>query len=526
MKFTQWLVSACLILTLPSVANDRAVRIGDWLYLADEPGLADCPDLACNIPVDLAIQKRQGAHFQEVNRIQLTQVNSGDHNLYLSNQQLVSVYSNRLQNVGEKAIFTTRMTAFSLADPLHPRPIASAKVPGELFASQQVGDHIVTASAEVVARRNGDGNDANAEADECTWFHRDETLPFRLKIHLLSLNTKSLAPADPQCLILDVKGISTLDLGAGNNSLHLLLSDGERHRIYRYRWQQQQLSLHGYAQLPSPFAFQNPTHMIAEQFGHLLVAGQYPSDSGNTGAVGVFALHSSSQPYPLSKTLPIGNAGSIIDSASKVTTDKRWYLASSSNDGAQLHALSVLLPGLPLELTSTALDSSAQTIIAHPQQLLSVYRSALPMDGQFEPQQWLTLIDNSNALRLWTVDQQLLGTGFSQQALATADTRRQTLHFTSRRSAKLLNAIEAPILPMSDQSSETPIGRALDLKTSLLERQPGCLSVQRSCWSVRKGVEHNFELPYFGAEPIRAVAMPADDQFHYVLGKDSQTLAW
>lgn len=524
MKFTPWLVSACALLTLSCFANDRAISVGDYLYLADEPGLANCPDFACNIPVDLVIQKRQGEHYQEVNRLELTRFNSGDHNLYQADQQIVSVYSNRLQKVGEKAQFITRVTAFSIDDPLNPYQQTSAKAPGELIASQQLGNYIATLSAEVIGR--SDNTEVEQEDDsQCAWFHRDESLPRRVKLHLLSVDVQAQAVSE-QCLILDTQGLSTLDLGAGDNSLHLLLSDGERHRVYRYHWLNQQLRLHGHAELPQPFAYHSPSNMVAEQPGYLLMAGQFPTDSGLQSAIGVYPLKPDQSPYRLAKTVSIGSDTSLLDSASQVSADKRWYLATSDNNAAHLHAINVLLPGLPFPLATTPLDSSVQTIVAHEHHLVSLYRTALPIDGPFEPQQWLTLIDNSNAFKLWTITQQQLAKGFDQQALAISDSRRQTLHWATSRSAKLLNMVEAPIFAQGDQIGETPIGRALDLKTSTLERQLGCLPIRHSCWSVSSGIEHNFELPYFGAEPIRAVVTPEDKQFHYLLGNDSQTLAW
>jgi len=525
MKLTPWFFCASVLLTPPIFAGDRAISVGDYLYLADEPGLADCPDFACNIPVDLVIQKRLGGHYQEANRLELTRFSSGDHTLYQANQKIVSVFSNRLQEVGKRAQFITRITAFSIEDPLNPHQQASAKVPGELIASQKLGTRIATLSAEVIDPSGG-GDMEQGDDSKCTWFHRDETLPMRVKVHLLSVDVEAQQAISQQCLLLDTQGLSSIDLGAGDNSLHLLLSDGERHRVYRYHWLKQQLSLHGYAELPQQFAYQRPTDWVVEQPGYLLVAGQFPGGGGLRSAIGVYPLQRDQTSYRLAKTIRIGSEESWLDSASKVSSDKRWYLATSDGNGAQLHALSVLLPGLPFEQATTPLESAAQTIIPHENHLVSVYRTAFPLDGLFDPQQWLTLIDNSNAFKLWTIAQQQLAKGFDQQALATSDSRRQTLHWTTRSSAKLLNIVEKPIFAQGDQAGETPIGRAVDLKTATLERQYGCLPIIHSCWTMSTGIEHNFELPYFGAEPIRAVVTPEDKHFHYLLGDESQTLAW
>lgn len=513
--------------------EDRVIIKGEYLILADEPGLINCPNLNCDIPVDLKTFRKEESKYIPISSITSSKLNSNSHTLYQHKDKIIDSYSTRNQTGPKSIILKTHLKSFDYSNPENPISLTSQSFGGELIASDLNDNMLTNLSTEII----NSTSPLSTVFEECDNFHsmskanvdNSEFLLLRLINTPLENINKSLQ----SCLIIDTTGIKNSNIKSKKDSIYITFSDNNLQRhIIRYKYEQGNYSFDNSITLDEDRYSKNLGNYIQESSDILMIAGDYKFEENTQAGIKIFNIKNNAIVLNSEKNIsltPYTHTRSSLKTLSKVI-DNHWYIAVNSNTSSSTNNLfnvDISTPTTPEVSSIISIPGDIERITPIFNNLLSIYTRQFV----FPPTTSLSIVDTSNALRSHLVYSELLTQGFSHQPLAIENVLTQSSYFKNQYSGKLITPLEntqdSPLsietsLAGSNSGKDVPSKRKVDLIAIDLFKYDNCISLSKSCWIAEKFQTNTLILPYEGDEPSRARSFIDKTGYYYVLGDDIQ----
>lgn len=522
------------------VASNRVVYADDYAYVAEEPGYVDCPDLECNIPVNLVVHKVQRGDFIEKSRTLISSQASGSHTLLKSDNRLSALYSNRIQpSIYHDATFITHLKSFDISQPESPTEFQDIELPGQLSGYDLHEDRLSLLTLTSLPE--------NTFNHRCRELAGESDSSNRLELNVL---TKRLGSEKHlrQCVILPASHLKAISLVTDQQSIIISYQDSNVLSAVQLSINDSTLEFVRQFPLGSAHVYNNEENQSTLSNGFLLTAGNFKFDSAINAGIKVFDILSDlSTKRPPSWLLPLTSSNDeephAIHSMSSATDD-RWFLTSSAIQGkdanaqvSSLYTINLTQPGKPYVATRSSLEGKSEVIIDHQNNLLSVYSMLTKNTIGLSAVSKLTLFNSNTEDELRPILEDYISEGFEQQPLVYSDRKTQTMSFNSLDEGKFLIAVNTTQAPFFDkletslglngqatlQQRDIPTSQTVGIHSYELSQKPGCSSW---CWHAQKKRTDELVLPYEGDEPNRARFINRNDRFYYVLGNTFFNFHW
>lgn len=513
--------------------SDRVIIKDNFLILADEPGLINCPNTNCDIPVNIKSFRKEEGKYIPISTINSSKINSGNHTLYQYNDKIIDSFSTRNQSGQKDAIFKTHLRSFDFTNPENPILLASLNFRGDILASTRNGNRLTNLSSDIVR-----SNDLSSVVlEECgsltNLLGRKIAKSEFLMLRIIDTPLKNINESQQHCLIIDKIGIKNSSIKSTKNSIYITYSNNRNQRhIIRYKYEQDTYSFDNNIIINENRFSKNWENYIQESEGILMIAGNYKFETNIQAGIKTFSIIENKIVTGSERNIsftPRTHTRSSIETLSE-SINNRWYIAINSDDftsGSKLLNVDISVPSAPNASSEISITGNIERIIPIYDDLFSIYARQL----KIPPATSLSIIDTSNTVKSHLVYSESLTEGFDHQPLAIENKLTQSAYFKNQYSGKLITPLEntqnSPLimktsLVESNSGKDVPSKRKIDLITIDLFKYENCFSLEASCWIAEKSHINTLIVPYEGDEPSRARSLIDKVGYYYVLGDDIQ----
>lgn len=512
---------------------DRVIIKGDYLILANEPGLIVCPNLNCDIPVDLKSFRKEEGKYIPVSSINSSETNSNSHTLYQYKDKIIDSFSTRNQTGPESIILKTHLKSFDFSNPEKPTLLASQVFGGELIASSFDDSMLTNLSTEIIDSISP----SSIAFEECDNLHnmseKNASSSEFIMLRLINISLENTNNPHQSCLVIDKVGMKHSDIKSTKNSIYISFSDNNLQRhVIRYKHEQSGYSFDNNITINEDRYSKNLDDYIQESADVLMIAGDYDFEESTQAGVKIFNIMNNEIILSSEKNMsltPQQHTSSSITTLSN-SINNHWYIAINSDDSPSASKLLNVDISIPTALNVSSVVSIAgniERITSIFDNLLSIYTRQL----EFPPATSLSIVDTSNTLQSHLIYSESLTQGFTHQPLAIENELTQSAYFKNQYSGKLIvpleNTQDSPFimdtsLTGSNSGKDVPSKRTIDLIAIDLFKYDKCISLNKSCWIAEIFQTNTLIRPYEGDEPHRARSLIDKAGYYYVLGDDIQ----
>jgi hypothetical protein len=509
---------------------DRVLIKEDYLILANEPGLITCPNVNCDIPVDLKAFRKEEDKYIPVSSINSSIMNSSNHTLYQYNDKIINSYSTRRQ-LAQGGTFKTHLKSFDFSSPENPSLLANLEFGGSLLASNLNNNRLVNLSRDTIENNNSNSFGECSSLRYLSGSKRNNSDSFLLRI--IDTPLENIKESRQNCLILEGNGIKNSAIKSTKNSIYItFLDDHLKRYVIRYKNENGSFIFDNKIALDDDVFSKHLGNYIQESEDTLMILGNYKFYKNTQAGIKVFDLVDNeiiiSSETNISLTTSEDLQSSITSSSEAI--NNYWPIAVLSNEAKnenQLYNVDITNPSTPYAASSISIPGNIERIIPMPNNLLSVYTRQL----KFLPVTSLSIIDISNTQKSHLVYSELLTEDFTHQPLAIVDKLTQNSLFKNQHSGKLVIPLEKTLdspfsmdtsLAGSNSERDVPSKRQIDLISVDFFKHDHCIATNKSCWIAEKLQTDTIILPYEGDEPSRARLFINNKGYYYVLGKKIQ----
>lgn len=534
-------VFSSLAFTLTSHSNtlstqpsqpDRVIMKDGYLILANEPGLIECPNLNCDIPVDLRSFRKEEDKYFPVSSINASSINSASHTLYQYENKIIDSFSTRNQNSAENIVNNTHVKSFDFSDPKNPSPLVSLEFKGVLIASALNANKLTNLSLETIENAVL----SSGAFDECDNLHdisnNKKNNTHSLILRIIDTPLENINESHQYCLITSENSINDAAIKSTGDSIYISFSNDNRQRhVIRYKYEQGDYSFDNDIIISEDRFSRNLENYIQERQGVLMIAGDYEFEGSTQAGVKIFDISGNkiimNSERNISFTKNTRTKSSITTLSE--TINNNWYVGISS-DGTENNKLLNIDVSNPLAARATSsisISGNIDRIISMPNNLLSIYTSQF----EFPPTTQLSIIDTSNPLKSHLVYLTSLTEGFESHPLAIVDEPTQSAYFRNQRSGRLITPLKKTLdssfsmetsVAGSNAGQDTPSKIKIDLISIDLFKHDNCHSLNKSCWIAETFQTDTLILPYEGAESSRARSLIVEGGHYYIIGETIQ----
>ncbi|MGR6870893.1 hypothetical protein ACU6U9_00980 [Pseudomonas sp. HK3] len=527
------------------IIGDRIIEYNGYIVLADEPGLAACSDINCNIPVDLHILKKEGEAYELLSKHDLTNINSSEHSLYQYKNVIMDVFTNRIQYSNQSAFFVTHAKLIDVTKIENPTLIDDVKLTGSLIDSQQLNHNLfmLTSSVTSITKKN------------CLIVNEDVSLNNKIMPDLSSLvfnisnvSMKNGAVNSNHCIQSNISGMQNAGLSVFKDSVYLTYSSFSKRYVHRYRVANDKLVYDRKFILNDSFYTDSIGDYLYEKNGVLIAVGLFEFGDVIQAGLKIYNLNRSEASVDtfekidvFSKSLsftPENKQDNTYIMSVSSNLDDVWHIAigyeeqnhvDNMSDG-RLFSIGTQSAKKPALSNGVIVKGYVEKIIPSAQNIVSIYSSQFEISQGSLPTTALTLFDMTALFNPKLIMFTYLTEGFSHQPLAISDIRTHQLVFNTDSSGRMIFPLQSTFgspFPSTldesvDRSRDVPTDIGLELLVFDITKKANCVVDLKSCWGAQKIHTEFLYLPYEGDEPIRARSLLDASGFHYILGKQTQ----
>lgn len=509
--------------SIQSHTGDRMIEYQDYIFLADEPGNVACPNVNCDIPVDLHVMKQKYESYDLITKKTVSKNNTSQHSLYQYDSTLIDVYSSRLQNPGEEAYFISHAKAFDITKADEPIFKYDVEIKGDVTDSQAINNKLVMLS-----------NLSSAVNDECLTINSGQEVlndksRFYINLSILSMDDPSSIKTycmDPNVEYTD----NPAELKLFSNSVYVTYTSSKNRYVIRYTIKNDELAYHSTFIIPDPIYAKNLSNYIYEKDNVLIILGNYKFERNYQAGMKLIFLDSLGLSGQfLSKNITFSPSDrSIKTTIQNVSNnnDDAWYIAFEKEGSVNSQFISVNTQNAYQPLLSSdtfSMDGYIERIIPEDNDLISVYFSQFIFDSGLY--RGVAFLDVSNSFNFHLIQKIYLTEGFTHEALPIQDLRTHASHFDENSGKVVIPSqwvYESNTPNDEGGNKDTPLKLRLELNSFDFYKNENCFSLAESCWTSKRIHKEFLYVPYEGDELVRARSFIEPNGYHYILGSDVQ----